>query len=93
VRSPADGYTLLLVNAANAINATLYDNLNYNFLRDILPVGALFGSRWSWWSTRRCRPKTVPEFIAFAKANAGKINVGSGGPGARTMRRPSCSRS
>jgi tripartite-type tricarboxylate transporter receptor subunit TctC len=81
VRSPADGYTLLLVNAANAINATLYENLNYNFLRDIVPVGSFIRVAVVMVVNPSLPPKTVPEFIAYAKANAGKINVASGGPG------------
>jgi len=81
VRSPADGYTLLLVNVANAINATLYENLNYNFLRDIVPVGSFIRVAVVMVVNPSLPPKTVPEFIAYAKANAGKINVASGGPG------------
>src|SRR5262245_22797483 len=81
VRSAPDGYTLLLVAPANAINATLYDKLNYDFLRDIVPVASLirFGN------VMEVNPavpaKTVPEFIAYAKANAGKINFASSGAG------------
>src|SRR5262245_769475 len=82
VRAPPDGYTLLLVSAANAINATLYDNLNFNFIRDIAPVAGLIAAS----SVMAVQPsvpaKTVPEFIAYAKANPGKINMGSGGSGA-----------
>jgi tripartite-type tricarboxylate transporter receptor subunit TctC len=78
VRAPPDGYTLLLVNAANAVNATLYDNLSFNFVRDIAPVAGTS-------SVMVVHPsvpaKTVPEFIAYAKANPGKINMGSGGVG------------
>jgi len=82
VRAPPDGYTLLLVSAANAINATLYDNLNFNFIHDIAPVAGLIAAS----SVMAVQPsvpaKTVPEFIAYAKANPGKINMGSGGSGA-----------
>jgi len=82
VRAPSDGYTLLLVSAANAINATLYDNLNFSFTRDIAPVAGLMAAS----SVMAVHPsvpaKTVPEFIAYAKANPGKINMGSGGSGA-----------
>jgi len=81
VRAAADGYTLLLVAPANAINATLYAKLNYDFLRDIVPVASLirFGN------VMEVNPtvpvKTVPEFIAYAKANPGKINFASSGAG------------
>ena len=81
VRSPADGYTLLLVTGANAINATLYEKLNFNFARDIAPVvGAV---RFPNVMTVRASfpAKSVPEFIAYAKANPGKINHGSSGNG------------
>jgi len=81
VRAPPDGYTLLLVNSANAINATLYDKLNYNFLRDITPVASLIRAP----NVMAVHPsfpaKTVPEFIAYAKANPGKISMASGGVG------------
>jgi len=80
VRAAPDGYTLLLVTASNAINATLYDKLGFNFIRDIAPVASI------------CRvplvmehpsvpTKTVAEFIAYAKANPGKINMASAGTG------------
>jgi tripartite-type tricarboxylate transporter receptor subunit TctC len=81
IRSPADGYTLLVMTAANAFNATLYDKLSFNFVRDIAPVAGL---------TRvalvpEVHPSfpagSVPEFIAYAKANPGKITVASGGNG------------
>jgi tripartite-type tricarboxylate transporter receptor subunit TctC len=81
VRSPADGYTLLLVSSVNAINATLYDKLNFNFQRDIAPVATIDRG----WGVMEVHPsfpaKTVPEFIAYAKANPGKINMASGGIG------------
>jgi tripartite-type tricarboxylate transporter receptor subunit TctC len=81
IRAPPDGYTLLLVAPANAINATLYSRLNFNFLRDIAPVGGInrFGN------VMEVNPsvpvKTVPEFITYAKANPGKINFASSGNG------------
>jgi tripartite-type tricarboxylate transporter receptor subunit TctC len=77
----ADGYTLLLVNLTHAINATLYEKLNYNFGRDIEPVAAIIGVS----NVIEVHPsvpaKTLPEFIAYAKANPGKINMGSAGNG------------
>jgi tripartite-type tricarboxylate transporter receptor subunit TctC len=76
-----DGYTLLFVNAPNAINATLYDNLNYNFVRDIVPVAGIVRSPLIMEVNPALPPSTVPEFIAFAKANPGKINMASGGIG------------
>jgi tripartite-type tricarboxylate transporter receptor subunit TctC len=81
VNAPADGYTLLLVNAANVINATFYEKLNFNFIHDIAPVASI--SREA--SVMVVHPsfpaKTVPEFIAYAKANPGKINMASAGNG------------
>jgi tripartite-type tricarboxylate transporter receptor subunit TctC len=81
VNAPPDGYTLLLVNAANMINAALYEKLNFNFIRDIAPVAGI--SRES--SVMVVHPsfpaRTIPEFIAHAKANPGKINMGSAGNG------------
>jgi tripartite-type tricarboxylate transporter receptor subunit TctC len=81
VRAPPDGYTRLMVSAANVTNATLYDNLNFNFIRDIAPVA--FMDRVA--NVLEVNPsvpaKTVPEFIAYAKANPGKINMASGGTG------------
>jgi tripartite-type tricarboxylate transporter receptor subunit TctC len=81
VRAPADGYTLLLVNAANAVNATLYDNLSFNFVRDIAPVAGIMAASSVMMVHPSVPAKTVPEFIAYAKANPGKINMGSGGVG------------
>jgi tripartite-type tricarboxylate transporter receptor subunit TctC len=81
VRAPPDGYTLLLAAAPNAINATLYGNLNFNFIRDIAPV-ASFASGASVMVVNPSVPaRTVPEFIAYAKANPGKINMASQGVG------------
>jgi tripartite-type tricarboxylate transporter receptor subunit TctC len=81
VRAPADGYTLLLVAPANAINASLYDKLNYNFLRDIVPVAGLIRFANVMEVNLSVPVKTVPEFIAYAKANPGKINMASSGNG------------
>jgi len=82
VRAPADGYTLLLTNAANAINATLYENLSYNFIRDIEQVAGIILSPLVMEVNPSLPAKTVPEFIAHAKANPGKISFASGGIGA-----------
>ena len=79
VRAPADGYTLLLVNPANAINATLYDKLNFNFIRDIAPVAGIMRVPNVMEVNPSVPAKTVPEFIAYAKANPGKVNMASGG--------------
>jgi tripartite-type tricarboxylate transporter receptor subunit TctC len=77
-----DGYTLLLVSAANAINATLYDKLNFNFIREIAPVAGILRAP----NVMDLHPSvpaaTVPEFLAYAKANPGKIKMASGGIGA-----------
>jgi tripartite-type tricarboxylate transporter receptor subunit TctC len=81
VNAPADGYTLLLVSTANAINATLYEKLNYNFIRDILPVGGIMRVPNVMEVNPSVPVNTVPEFIAHAKANPGKISMGSGGNG------------
>jgi len=81
VRAPADGYSLLLTTSANAINATLYDKLNFNFIRDIAPVAGVISVP----STIAVHPsvpaKTVPEFIAYAKANSGRVNMATAGNG------------
>jgi tripartite-type tricarboxylate transporter receptor subunit TctC len=81
VRASPDGHTLLLVNAANAINATLYEKLSFNFIRDIAPVAGIMRLP----SVMVVHPSlpatTVPEFIAYAKANPGKLSMASGGIG------------
>jgi tripartite-type tricarboxylate transporter receptor subunit TctC len=81
VRAAPDGYTLLLVHASNAINATLYDKLNFNFIRDIAPVAGIIVVPNVMVVNPSVPAKTVPEFIAYAKANPGKINIASGGIG------------
>jgi tripartite-type tricarboxylate transporter receptor subunit TctC len=81
VRAPADGYTLLIVGATNAVNATLYEKLNFNFIRDIAPVAGMIRVPLIMEVHPSVPAKTVPEFIAFAKANPGKINMASGGNG------------
>jgi tripartite-type tricarboxylate transporter receptor subunit TctC len=82
VRAPADGYTLLLADASAAINATLYDKLNFNFIRDIAPVAGIIRVANVMEVNPSFPAKTVPEFIGYAKANPGKINFASGGNGA-----------
>jgi tripartite-type tricarboxylate transporter receptor subunit TctC len=81
VNAPPDGYTLLLVGATNAINATLYEKLNFNFIRDIAPVAGIIRVPLIMEVHPSVPAKTVAEFIAYAKANPGKINMGSGGIG------------
>ena len=79
VRAPPDGYTLLLVGAPNAINATLYEKLNFNFIRDIAPVAGIIRERHVMEVNPSFPAKTVPEFIAYAKANPGKVKYGVAG--------------
>jgi tripartite-type tricarboxylate transporter receptor subunit TctC len=82
VNAAPDGYTLLMVNAApSAINATLYDKLNFNFLRDMAPVGGVVRTPLILQVTPSFSPRTVPELIAYAKANPGKVNMASAGNG------------
>jgi tripartite-type tricarboxylate transporter receptor subunit TctC len=81
VRSPADGYTLLLVGAPHAINATLYDKLNFNFIRDIAPVAGIIREPLVMAVNPSVPARTVPEFIAYAKANPAKISMASAGNG------------
>jgi tripartite-type tricarboxylate transporter receptor subunit TctC len=77
VRAPADGYTLLLANTANAINATLYDRLNFNFVRDITPVAGVVSVPIVMVVNPSFPARTVPELIAYAKANPGKVTMAS----------------
>jgi tripartite-type tricarboxylate transporter receptor subunit TctC len=81
VNSPPDGYTLLFVSSANAITATLYDKLNFVFLRDIAPVGGISRDSNVMVVHPAVPAKTVPEFITYAKGNPGKINMASAGVG------------
>src|SRR5580658_3293672 len=81
VQAAADGHTLLLTSVGNAVNATLYDKLNYNFLRDIAPVAGISREPLAMEVHPSFPAKTVAEFIAYAKANPGKINYGSAGVG------------
>jgi tripartite-type tricarboxylate transporter receptor subunit TctC len=81
VRAPADGHTLLMISPPAAINATLYENLKFNFIRDIAPVATALQAPYILVVNPSVPAKTVPEFIAYAKANPGKINIGSSGNG------------
>src|SRR5438045_2355564 len=80
-RTAADGYTLLMVSPSNAINATLYDKLSYNFIRDIAPVAGIIREPNVMVVHPSVPARTVPEFIAYVKANSGKINMASSGNG------------
>jgi tripartite-type tricarboxylate transporter receptor subunit TctC len=79
--APPDGYMLLVVSLANVFNATLFDRLNFDFLRDIAPVASIDRQPFVLETNPLVPAKTVPEFIAYAKANPGKINMASAGPG------------
>ncbi|HEY4403555.1 MAG TPA: tripartite tricarboxylate transporter substrate-binding protein, partial [Xanthobacteraceae bacterium] len=81
VNAAPDGYTLLLVNPANAINATLYEKLPFNFIRDIVPVAGIMRVPNVMEVNPAVPAKTVAEFIAYAKANPGKVNMASSGNG------------
>jgi tripartite-type tricarboxylate transporter receptor subunit TctC len=87
VRAAPDGYTLLTVSDANAYSATLYDNLKFNFIRDIAPVASIGRVPFVMVVDPLFAAKTVPEFVAYAKANPGKVNMASLG----RARRHSCS--
>jgi tripartite-type tricarboxylate transporter receptor subunit TctC len=80
-KAPADGYTLLLVSPSATSNPSLYDNLNFNFLRDIAPVAGVGLASYVMALNPSFPAKTVPEFIAYAKAHPGKINMASSGTG------------
>jgi tripartite-type tricarboxylate transporter receptor subunit TctC len=81
VRATADGYTLLLIGSFNTINATLFDKLNFNFIRDIAPVASVMRYPYVMVVNPSLPAKSVPEFIAYAKANPGKLNMASPGTG------------
>jgi tripartite-type tricarboxylate transporter receptor subunit TctC len=81
VKAAPDGYTLLLVNPANAINTTLYERLNFNFIRDIAPVASMVRQPLVMVVNPSVPAKTVPELIAYARSNPGKITMASGGNG------------
>ena len=81
VRAPPDGYTLLMIGPPNAINATLYEKLNFNFIRDIAPIASIIRVPNIMVVNPSFRAKTVPEFIAYAKANPGRLNIATAGVG------------
>jgi len=81
VRAPADGHTLLMAATPNAVNATLYDKLSFNFLRDIAPVASIIRAPYVMAVSPTVPAKTVPEFILYANANSGKISMASTGIG------------
>jgi tripartite-type tricarboxylate transporter receptor subunit TctC len=81
VKAPSDGYTLLVVDTSPTINATYYDKLNFNFIRDITPVAAIANQPQLMEVNASVPAKTVPDFVAYAKANPGKLNMASPGSG------------
>jgi tripartite-type tricarboxylate transporter receptor subunit TctC len=81
VRAPADGYTLLMANSVNAINASLYERLGFDFIRDMAPVARIADAPQVMVVNPSIPARSVPEFIAYAKANPGKLILGSGGIG------------
>src|ERR1700692_4707684 len=81
VNAAADGYTLLLATVPNAVNASLYEKLNFNFIRDTAPVAGIIGVPMVMLLNPSVPAKTVPEFIAYAKANPDKVNMASAGNG------------
>jgi tripartite-type tricarboxylate transporter receptor subunit TctC len=83
-RAAPDGYTLLVASASNAVNQTLYENLNFNFVRDIAPVASISRGALVMVTEPSFAVRSVPELIAYAKANPGKLNYASGGVGTAT---------
>jgi tripartite-type tricarboxylate transporter receptor subunit TctC len=81
VRAPADGYTLLMANSVNAINASLYERLGYNFIRDMAPVAGISETPLAMVVAPQFPARTVPEFIAYIRTNPGTVNLGSPGNG------------
>jgi tripartite-type tricarboxylate transporter receptor subunit TctC len=81
VRAPPDGYTLLVITSTNAINSALYDNLNFNFVRDIAPIASVTLTPYVLVVNPSLPVRTVPEFIDYARTNPGKLNMASGGNG------------
>src|SRR5271155_1066727 len=84
-RAEPDGYTLLLSSSVNAWNMTIYDNLNFDFIRDIAPVASIGTDAFVMVVNPSLPARTVPEFIAYAKANPGKINMAASGPGSTSQ--------
>jgi tripartite-type tricarboxylate transporter receptor subunit TctC len=84
VNAPPDGYTILMASTAVFTNASLYENLNFNFIRDIAPIGTVTRSTFILVTSPSFPAKTIPEFIAYAKANPGKVAFGSAGTGTVT---------
>ncbi|HEY2230397.1 MAG TPA: tripartite tricarboxylate transporter substrate-binding protein, partial [Xanthobacteraceae bacterium] len=84
VHAPADGYTLLSINSSNLVNATLYEKLPYDFIRDIAPIAGIDRVPLVMEVNPRVPVRTVPEFIAYAKANPGKLNMATSGNGSTT---------
>jgi len=79
-RAAPDGYTLLLASTSNAFNASLYDRLDFNFIQDLAPVASIARDAFVLVANPAFAPKTVPDLIAYAKANPGKVNMGTSGP-------------
>ena len=81
IRATPDGYTLLQISSSNAFNAALYENLKFNFIRDIMPVASIMRVPGAMVVNQSFSSKTVHDFIAYAKLNPGKINMASAGIG------------
>jgi tripartite-type tricarboxylate transporter receptor subunit TctC len=92
VRATPDSHTLLLIGTPNVINAILYDKLNFSFIRDIAPIAKIINQPLVMVVSPTIPPKTVPEFIAYAKANPGKIDMASSGSGTSPHLAGECSR-
>jgi tripartite-type tricarboxylate transporter receptor subunit TctC len=91
-KAEPDGYTLFLAGTGSALNATIYDNLNFNFVRDLVPVAGFLRVPNVMVVNTSVPAKTVPEFIAYAKANPGKINMATPARAARPTSSANCSR-